>query len=67
MNIIFLTLGVSLAIAVFFLAAFIWATSKGQYDDLETPGHRMLLDDEDTNKKDDAKIVKDKAKEDSGK
>lgn len=45
MNIIFLTLGVSITIAVIFLAAFVWATGKGQYDDLETPSHRMLLDD----------------------
>lgn len=45
MNIIFLTLGVSIFIAIIFLAAFIWATRKGQYDDLETPSHRMLLDD----------------------
>lgn len=45
MNIIFLTLGVSIAIAVIFLAAFIWATGRGQYDDLETPSHRILLDD----------------------
>jgi len=44
-NIIFLTLGVSIAIAVIFLAAFIWATGRGQYDDLETPSHRILLDD----------------------
>ncbi len=53
MNIIFLTLGVSIAIAISFLFAFIWAARKGQYDDLETPGHRMLLDDyetENTNK-----------------
>ncbi|MCL4246191.1 MAG: cbb3-type cytochrome oxidase assembly protein CcoS, partial [Candidatus Dadabacteria bacterium] len=53
MNIIFLTLGVSITIAVIFLAAFVWATGKGQYDDLETPSHRMLLDDyesEDTNR-----------------
>lgn len=45
MNIIFLTLGVSIAIAVIFLAAFVWATGRGQYDDLETPSHRILLDD----------------------
>lgn len=45
MNIIFLTLGVSIAIAVVFLAAFVWATGRGQYDDLETPSHRILLDD----------------------
>lgn len=45
MNIIFLTLGVSIAIAILFLVAFIWATKKGQYDDLTTPGERMLIDD----------------------
>jgi len=45
MNIIFLTLGASKAMALVFLAAFIWATKKGQYDDLKTPSERMLLDD----------------------
>ena len=48
MNIIFLTLGVSITIAVLFLMAFAWASSKGQYDDLETPKHRMLLDEYET-------------------
>lgn len=52
MNIIFLTLGVSIAIAVIFLIAFIWAAGKGQYDDLTTPSHRMLLDDYETEPKD---------------
>jgi len=61
MNIIFLTLGVSIAIALVFLAAFIWAAGKGQYDDLDTPGHRMLLDDYETDKKNQH------AKEDTGK
>lgn len=50
MNIIFLTLGVSIAIALLFLCAFIWAAGKGQYDDLKTPGYRMLLDDDDVEK-----------------
>ena len=45
MNIIFLTLGASIAMALVFLVAFIWATKKGQYDDLKTPSERMLLDD----------------------
>ena len=45
MNIIFLTLCISIAMALVFLAAFIWATKKGQYDDLTTPSERMLLDD----------------------
>ena len=45
MNIIFLTLSVSLIMALIFLVAFIWSTKHGQYDDLKTPGERMLLDD----------------------
>jgi cbb3-type cytochrome oxidase maturation protein len=61
MNIIFLTLGVSIAIALIFLSAFIWAAGKGQYDDLKTPVHRMLLDDYETDTKND------NAKEDTDK
>jgi len=45
MNIIFLTLGASIGMALIFLLAFIWATKKGQYDDLTTPSQRMLVDD----------------------
>lgn len=45
MNIIFLTLGASIAMALIFLLAFIWATKKGQYDDITTPSQRMLVDD----------------------
>ena len=40
-----------------FLAAFIWSAKKGQYDDLETPRFRMLLDDENKLKK--TTIIKD--------
>ncbi len=60
MNIIFLTLGVSIAIALVFLSAFIWAAKKGQYDDLTTPSERMLLDDYEIKetKKDDNKEEK---------
>jgi cbb3-type cytochrome oxidase maturation protein len=50
MNVIFLTLGVSLTLALVFLLGFLWATRKGQYDDLTTPGQRMLIDDFDGKK-----------------
>jgi cbb3-type cytochrome oxidase maturation protein len=46
MNIIFFMIGVSLTMALGFLAAFIWSMSKGQNDDLDTPAMRILLDDE---------------------
>lgn len=45
MTIIFFTLIISLALAAVFLGVFIWAARTGQYDDLKTPGHRILIDD----------------------
>ena len=44
MTIIFMTIIMSLFLALVFLLTFIWATRSGQYDDLVTPGHRALLD-----------------------
>jgi cbb3-type cytochrome oxidase maturation protein len=40
-----------------FLAAFIWATSSGQFDDTNTPSHRMLNDDSEVHL---SQIIKDK-------
>lgn len=61
MNIIFLTLGISIAMALVFLLAFIWAARKGQWDDLKTPSHRMLIDDYETEPRNqDSKEDKDK-------
>lgn len=45
MSIIFTLILVSLAVALFFLVAFIWAVKSGQYDDDYTPSVRMLFDD----------------------
>lgn len=45
MNIIYLLLPVALMLGGGFLLAFIWGTSRGQFDDLETPAHRILLPD----------------------
>lgn len=46
MDIMYLLMPMALLIGFGFLLAFIWATKKGQFDDLETPKHRMLIDDE---------------------
>ncbi|RMG39325.1 MAG: cbb3-type cytochrome oxidase assembly protein CcoS [Candidatus Dadabacteria bacterium] len=46
MDIIYLLLPLSLLLALVGLAAFIWATRSGQFDDLDTPQIRMLFDDE---------------------
>ncbi|RZK37871.1 MAG: cbb3-type cytochrome oxidase assembly protein CcoS [Hymenobacter sp.] len=46
MTIIFLLIGISLLVALVFLAGFLWAVRSGQYDDDYTPSVRMLFDDE---------------------
>jgi cbb3-type cytochrome oxidase maturation protein len=46
MNIIFVLLPLALLLGLGFLIAFIRASMQGQYDDLETPAHRILLDKE---------------------
>jgi cbb3-type cytochrome oxidase maturation protein len=46
MEILFLTIGVSIIMALFFLGAFFWATKTGQYDDDHTPSVRILFEDE---------------------
>jgi cbb3-type cytochrome oxidase maturation protein len=45
-DIIFFMVPAALIIAVVFVVAFIWATKKGQYDDLDTPAHKILIDDD---------------------
>ncbi|HWU44094.1 MAG TPA: cbb3-type cytochrome oxidase assembly protein CcoS [Bdellovibrio sp.] len=42
MNIIMLMIPMALLLGVGFVSAFLWATMKGQFDDLETPAHRIL-------------------------
>lgn len=46
MDIIYVLLPVALLLGGGFLAAFAWGASKGQYDDLETPAHRIFLPDQ---------------------
>ncbi len=45
MEIMNVLLPLALLLGGFFIFAFIWSARKGQYDDLETPRFRMLLDD----------------------
>lgn len=47
MGIIYLLLPIALLLGILFLAGYIWSAVNGQYEDLETPQHRILLDDED--------------------
>jgi cbb3-type cytochrome oxidase maturation protein len=46
MSAVYIALPVALLLAVAGVIAFIWAARSGQLDDLETPGQRVLFDDE---------------------
>ena len=50
MTVIFVLIFFSLLVAIGFLVAFIWATRTGQFDDDETPAHRILFEDSKSDK-----------------
>lgn len=45
MNIVYLLVPLALLLGLLFVTAFAWGASRGQFDDLETPAHRILLPD----------------------
>ncbi|QFZ55217.1 cbb3-type cytochrome oxidase assembly protein CcoS [Oceanihabitans sp. IOP_32] len=46
MSVIYILLSISIAVAIVFFVAFIYAVRKGQFDDSYTPSVRMLFEDE---------------------
>jgi cbb3-type cytochrome oxidase maturation protein len=46
MEVVYITIGVSIIVAVFFFIVFIKSVKAGQYEDTHTPAVRMLFDDE---------------------
>lgn len=46
MSVIYILLAISIAVAIVFFVAFIFAVKRGQYDDSYTPSVRMLFEDE---------------------
>lgn len=44
MEILVILLPIALVLGGAFLGFFFWAVARGQYDDVETPKYRMLLD-----------------------
>ena len=46
MSALFLLVGVSIGVAGFFLAAFIWSVKNDQYEDKKGASMRILYDDE---------------------
>ena len=47
MDILYLLIPMSVVLVALIVAAFLWAIRSGQFDDLEGPAHRILMDDED--------------------
>jgi len=47
MNILYLLIPIGLVILGFAVWVFIWAVRSGQYEDLEGPAYRILMDDDD--------------------
>lgn len=46
MDIIYLLLPVALIIVVIIIGVFFWAVKSDQFEDLEGPAHRILMDDD---------------------
>ncbi|WP_457618072.1 cbb3-type cytochrome oxidase assembly protein CcoS [Lutibacter sp.] len=46
MEVVYITIGVSVIVAILFFIAFIKSVKSGQYEDTYTPSVRMLFDDE---------------------
>lgn len=51
MDIIYLLLPVALIIVLIIIGIFFWAVRSDQFDDLEGPAHRILMDDDDNEHK----------------
>lgn len=49
MEVITILIPLAIILALLFIIGFLWMTAKGQYDDLETPAMRMLLEDKKIN------------------
>ena len=51
MEILYLLVPLSVVLVFFIGVAFWWSLRSGQYDDLEGPGHRVLMDDDKVRRK----------------
>ena len=51
MNMLFVLIPLAIVLLGVAIGAFFWAVRSGQFDDLDTPAHRMLEDDEATKPK----------------
>ncbi len=55
MEILFILIPIAIILLGFAIWAFFWNVNSGQYDDLDSPAHSILFDDDDDMIPDDAK------------
>jgi len=58
MDILYLLIPIALLLAGIAIAAFFWSVNSGQFDDLESPAHRILYDDDEDMIPEDARLDK---------
>ena len=56
MTVLLYLIPLALALGLTGLGAFLWSLRSGQFDDLEGPGHRILMDDDAPAARDDGEI-----------
>ncbi len=64
MDIIFLLIPIAIILAGCAIWAFFWSVNAGQYEDLESPAHSILYDDDEDLIPDDAKVNPEQKKDD---
>lgn len=46
MEIVYLLIPLSLVLVALIIGAFLWSVRSGQFDDMQGPAHRILMDDD---------------------
>ena len=60
MSTLYLLIPLAAILVVIAIALFLWSIKSGQFEDMEGPGFRILMDDDEDMIPDDAKVRKDK-------
>ncbi len=47
MTILYLLISITIVVLIVVVGFLVWTVKSGQYDDLEGPAHRILMDDDD--------------------
>ncbi len=63
MEIIYLLIPIAIILVSVAIWAFFWSVKQGQFDDLESPAHRILFEDDDALIPDDARPKKENSKD----